>query len=919
MTGVEHSDWFFTHAHHHTFAADAHNPDPLVTADYSTPANHIDTVASVLKTLWLSEPPTLTVASTALTVDEGGSVTLPISVVPASAHGATTVTIGGVANYETITDNLDHKVFTASSGTGSVTLTAAEVNSGLSLSSDYSGPGKPVNTLTITASETEGGHTLTSATDTIQVTDPAAPALTTAPTLTVGTTSLTVTAGGSVALPITVTPSLSAGTTTVTLRGLGPSETVSDALDHDVFTGGSNHTVILTAAEVNSGLTLSSDYTGTSNTGNTLSVTASESYDHHTLSSATDKIAITTVPAGSGSSTGTTSGTGSSGSGTTSSGSNPLTLEVSGDDYAGDPTIEVFVDGTQVGSSLYTVTAVHSSGQWQTITIDGNFVSTVAHQVEVVFTNDDWDGTSTANGHDRNVYVESISLNGATLEGSQAASNSAANGAITVSNPDTAVMEIDGTLTFNVPADPPSTGSGTSSGSGSGSDTGSGGGSGSGTSTSTVGTGYGSAPSGTGYYVSPSGSDSNPGTLAAPFATLARAQEAMEDSSIKTTYVEGGTYHLTSTLTLTSADDGETWTYYPPNGVDSAVLNGGGSLSTMIELDANNVTIDGLTIENYGQFGIYHDVGANATPISGITIENNDIGDSTVAGTWESGAVFIDNVNGITIANNYIFNVQSEGIALFAFAAGNVLNDASITGNVVIGAVQGMTDGGAIYVNDQSGYHGTDISITNNYVADYGSASASRAAGIYLDDSASYWTVSGNVIGPPNPASPNSSQSDYAIETNNGIDNTIENNIIDLGTTGNVYAVLWYYGDSPVTSLTGPSESGEVFAHNIVISDFAGADSPTEQGAYAFFENSGNASDYTIDDNVYYNYGGGQMLTNGPVASDANPTIENPDVSGSDYLVASASPAVALGWTSIVGGWGPAGFVIPATGVAPSD
>ena len=476
-------------------------------------------------------------------------------------------------------------------------------------------------------------------------------------------------------------------------------------------------------------------------------------------------------------------------------------------------------------------------------------------------------------------------------------------------------MDIDGTLAFTVA--PASTGSGTG---GSGSGSGGSGGSGSGSSgTLTVGTGAGTAPSGAGFYVSPTGSDSNPGTLAAPFATLAKAQQAMEGSSTKTTYVEGGTYYLTSTLTLTSADNGESWDYYPASGVDSAILTGGGSLTTMIELGANNVTIDGLTIEDYGSFGIHHDVGANATALSGITIENCDIGDSTTTGTWQSGAIFIDNVNGITVANNYIFNVQSMGIALFAYSTGNVLDNVSITGNVVVGAVQGMTDGGAIYVNDHSGYHGSSLSITNNYVADYGSASSSRAAGIYLDDSASYWTVSGNVIGPPNPASPNSSQSCYAVEVNNGIDNTITNNIIDLGSTGNVYDVLWYYGDNPTTSLTGPSQSGETFANNIVISNFSGSDSPREDGTYAFYENSGSASGYTIDNNVYYNYGGGQMLTNGPVASDANPTTANPLLTGWDYVVSTSSPAMALGFKTIAGGWGPAGFVIPETDPTPSD
>ncbi len=917
MTGVEHSDWLLGHGHyHHAFAADTSNAAPSVPADQPANSNHIDSVASVLKTLWLTEPPALSVGSSALTVDEGGSIALPISVAPSSTHGATTVAIGGLASYETITDQLDHHVFTASASSGSVTLTAAEVNSGLTLSSDYSGPDKPVNTLTVSASETLGHQTLTAAPQTIQVTDPPASTGTSggsnALTLQVsgdnyngdpqievfvdgtqvGSSSYTITADHSSGQWQTVTI---AGNFDPTVAHQVQVELTNDSWDGTSWwaSGGSSdgHDINVYVESISlNGATLEGSQAATNTATNGIVAVS----DPNTAVLDTDGTLAFNVAAASAP---VTSGSGSS-TGTVPAG-NPLTLQVSGDNYNGDPQIEVFVDGTQVGSSSYLVTADHSSGQWQTITIAGNFSSATAHQVQVEFTNDSWDGTSwwasggSSDGHDVNVYVESISLNGVTLEGSQAATNTATNGVVAVADANTAVMDTDGTLAFTV-ADPPATTSGSTSSSG-GAD---------------PGVGYGSVPSGTGYYVSPSGSDSNPGTLAAPFATLAHAQQAMEGSSIKTTYVEAGTYNLGSTLTLTAADNGESWDYYPANGVDTAVLNGGGSLQTVIELDASNVTINGLTIENYANFGIHYDGGST---ISNITIANCNIGDSTATGTWQSGAVFIDNVNGITISHNYIHDVQSEGIALFAFNPGDVLDNVSIDGNVVLNAVQGMTDGGAIYVSDHDGYHGTNTSITNNYVAGYGSAASSRAAGIYLDDSASYWQVTGNVVGPPNPASPNSSQSDYAFEVNNGIHNNISNNVVDLGSTGNVYAVLWYYGDNQTVSLTGPSQSGETFTHNLVLMNFAGSYDPTEHGAYAFFQNSGNASDFTIADNMYYNYGGGQILTNGPVSSDTNPVVQSPLASGWAYQLSSSSPALtgAIAFAPLAGGWGPRGFVMP--------
>jgi len=116
------------------------------------------------------ETPTLTLGSTALTVNAGGSVALPVNVTGFDADDTVTVAIGGLASYETITDTLDKKTFSGST----VTLTAAEVNSGLSLQSTYGGTDHPVNTLTITASNTTAGESATSAPQTITVTDPPA-------------------------------------------------------------------------------------------------------------------------------------------------------------------------------------------------------------------------------------------------------------------------------------------------------------------------------------------------------------------------------------------------------------------------------------------------------------------------------------------------------------------------------------------------------------------------------------------------------------------------------------------------------------------------------------------------------------------------------------------------------------------------
>ena len=111
--------------------------------------------------------------SDALTVNAGSSVSFPpISVTAIDSDDTISVKISGLKKYESVTDNLDGITFHPRRG--SVTLTAAEVNSGLTLNSTYGGTGQPVNTLSVTAVNSTAGETGTSAALTIMVTDPSA-------------------------------------------------------------------------------------------------------------------------------------------------------------------------------------------------------------------------------------------------------------------------------------------------------------------------------------------------------------------------------------------------------------------------------------------------------------------------------------------------------------------------------------------------------------------------------------------------------------------------------------------------------------------------------------------------------------------------------------------------------------------------
>ncbi len=84
------------------------------------------------------------------------------------------------------------------------------------------------------------------------------------------------------------------------------------------------------------------------------------------------------------------------------------------------------------------------------------------------------------------------------------------------------------------------------------------------------------------YYVSPSGSDSNAGTLAAPFQTLAKAQSVVRTVNSNMSgdihvYLHGGTYPITSTVTFTPQDSGTNGhiIYYQAYPGETPVLSAG--------------------------------------------------------------------------------------------------------------------------------------------------------------------------------------------------------------------------------------------------------------------------------------------------------------------------------------------------------
>jgi hypothetical protein len=102
-----------------------------------------------------------------LSVNRNGTVDLGLNVRTPDPNDAVTVNIQGLSRYTTITNNLDDQVFRGDN----VTLSAAQVESGLTLHSAYRGWGQPVTSLSATATATDPltGASATSATQTLTV------------------------------------------------------------------------------------------------------------------------------------------------------------------------------------------------------------------------------------------------------------------------------------------------------------------------------------------------------------------------------------------------------------------------------------------------------------------------------------------------------------------------------------------------------------------------------------------------------------------------------------------------------------------------------------------------------------------------------------------------------------------------------
>ncbi|MFZ2523238.1 MAG: dockerin type I domain-containing protein, partial [Minisyncoccia bacterium] len=347
--------------------------------------------------------------------------------------------------------------------------------------------------------------------------------------------------------------------------------------------------------------------------------------------------------------------------------------------------------------------------------------------------------------------------------------------------------------------------------------------------------------------------------------------------------------------------------------------------SIIIIQGGNNITINGLTFRNlqngagvYIHGGpAYFEIdyqGTNAFPETGpaygnkvINCEVYNLGvaaDNIPPYVWYGGINAVGDVRNTTFANNVIHDVGGVAISIVVLQLGpnHGADNSVIKNNFVynLNKAPGAGDTGGIYLIDRM-QTSQNWSIENNYIRDFGSR-GHTTKGIYIDDFASNIKIIGNVV---------AGLGTYSMQLHNSNNIEVKGNIFDLSPVGDQYLLL-YQNQGQSGGMTGNSVT-----NNIIIGNYPG-NGLTDDVYYSGWGNSFTYPD--VRNNLYWNYSGGQIYITGDI-QDSSPVRQNPQLSGWDYRISPSSPALtsSVGFTPLIGGWGPPGFVIPQSGTPPSS
>jgi hypothetical protein len=295
--------------------------------------------------------------------------------------------------------------------------------------------------------------------------------------------------------------------------------------------------------------------------------------------------------------------------------------------------------------------------------------------------------------------------------------------------------------------------------------------------------------SGATYFVSPSGSDSNPGTLSAPWLTIQKAMNSATPGSIVN--IRAGTYHERLSLNV-SGTPGNDITFQP---YGFNVPSGGCGGYTGIACGGDQVILD------YAYLGTVTDgipllqiSGRNYARIQGLTFQN-----LTCNGAMQQGIRIDSNSSYIEFDQNSFLNDKNiypsfDGTAALLFFRIWQSNYVTVKGNefgninTVMSEVLTVNDGATNTLIENNYVHDTDgIAISSWTGANNFSMVGNRAEYIGIRRDGTVWYN--------NPA--------VAIYNDGGYSGTIERNMVSYAGVG--YEAL--------------AEPGQPDAHDITISD----------------------------------------------------------------------------------------------------
>jgi len=442
------------------------------------------------------------------------------------------------------------------------------------------------------------------------------------------------------------------------------------------------------------------------------------------------------------------------------------------------------------------------------------------------------------------------------------------------------------------------------------------------------------------YYVSTGGSDSNAGTLGAPFLTLTKCQMAMQGGSTQVCTIEGGTYTLAANLIFTASDNGEMWIA----GFGDTSIIDGASTYQMTAIGVTGLTIEGIifkhlnpsaTNSNAG-FSVGYNGGSfsavtglvfrwNAIDFAGVTsgkgqlIEAPNLHSSLIdSNTFENqlfpvgaesaqgGAIELwDGASGNTFSHNLCSNLYGYCVQIVS-SSGALCNNNSVDRNIAKNTNQQSIDMGAFYIYDVSNSPNPGSAVGNSFNNNevFGNQSSNGAnpgvSAYYLDTYANNVTLIGNVC---------NKCGDWALHLNSLSNATIKNNIFDISTlTPNAGAYVAFLSMST-------ANSGSSFTNNIIYNGRAWAHFGSVPSLW-WLLGRGVVPPATIDNNLYYSPsgsapkpsgivgGGGPANVNDTNPHNANPLFVNP--SANNYALSANSPAYSdIAWSALPTDQGP--------------